>query len=204
MTSGNLGASLVATPSVGDLKAYVSLLNDLEPTPPNVEGPFYKGGAPYRAKVSPPKSPGVPLVITGRLLDLDTASPLAGAQIHVWQADAAGQYFGIEGDPSFHYRVRLITDERGRYEFETVHPAPYYSDGLGKWRAPHLHFLVQALGFCPLITQLFFSGDARQGEDPFFDKRLMIPLKRVGSEPAVLEEGWFEIVMSRNPGAEGR
>src|SRR5688500_16590659 len=50
----------------------------------NIEGPFYRKLAPYRAKVTPPLEPGKVLLITGRVWGLDTRKPLAGATLDIW------------------------------------------------------------------------------------------------------------------------
>src|SRR5437899_458478 len=93
-------------------------------------GPYHRPGAPFRAKVTPPLEAGVVLLVKGRVWGLDTRKPLAGAVLDVWQANAKGRY--DNDDPRnppkkdvFVNRARLIADENGYYEYETVHPGAY-------------------------------------------------------------------------------
>src|SRR5262249_53530196 len=100
------------------------------PTEDNILGPFYRAGAPFRAKITPPLEAGIVLVVSGRVWAFDTKKPLPMAVIDIWQANALGRYDNDDpkNPPSkdvFKNRARLITDETGYYEFETVHPAPY-------------------------------------------------------------------------------
>ena len=163
-----------------------------------VLGPYYRRGAPYRAKITVPYEPGTPLVITGRVWGFDTKQPLPGALIDIWQADQAGRYDNQDPtDPPvvvYRNRARVVADERGRYEFETIHPGPYKIDEK-IWRSPHIHYLVQYQGYESLVTQLFFSGDPYQDIDPFIKRSLIIQLQRIGSElPSVfrLPSGGFQ------------
>ena len=47
-------------------------------TEDNILGPYYRAGAPFRAKVTPPLEPGTVLVINGRVWGHDTKKPLTG------------------------------------------------------------------------------------------------------------------------------
>lgn len=110
------------------------------------------------------------------MFGLDTRLPLPFACIDIWHASAQGEYDYHEDDPNaiyeykeevnthgrasqFDYRGRLITDEQGRYEFETVKPAPYFIIESDRWRCPHIHYYAQAVGYQPVITQLYFRGE---------------------------------------------
>ena len=55
----------------------------LKPTPWNEIGPFYKRGAPHSAQLSRPGDPGMPLKITGKVLDT-RGEVLAGSKIEIW------------------------------------------------------------------------------------------------------------------------
>ena len=117
-------------------------------TEPNILGPFHREGAPYRAKITPPLEPGNTLLIRGTVWGFDTQKPLPGVTLDIWQANAAGRY--DNDDPKnppapdvFLNRARVLTDELGRYEFETIHPGTY-KIGPQTWRPPHIHYLVRA------------------------------------------------------------
>jgi len=137
-------------------------------------GPYYLPGQQHLpARTTLPMRPeekGTPLVFTGRVLDLD-GTPVAGAQLDLWQADADGYYSGFAPHiPEGNLRGVVTADEEGRFEVRTIQPAPYQipTDGpTGKlitgadwhpWRPAHLHLLVRAPGHRQITTQLYFAG----------------------------------------------
>ena len=143
-----------------------------------VWGPFYVQYAPFRAKISPVYADGVPLTMKGHIYGLDTRQTLPFSCIDIWQTSPKGQYDYHEADPdvkfeyknelnthgrstNFDYRGRLITDEQGQYEFETVKPVAYYDEDRSRWRCPHIHYYVQASGYKPVVTQLYFKGEEK-------------------------------------------
>lgn len=69
----------------------------------------------------------------------------------------------------------MLTDEEGRYEYETIHPGAYRI-GPQTWRPPHIHYLVRAAGYQTLVTQLYFRGDPHQKTDRFIRESLVIDL----------------------------
>lgn len=169
-------------------------------TEDNIIGPFYRAGAPFRAKITPPLEKGTVLLISGRVWGFDTRKPLAGAVLDVWQANAEGRY--DNDDPAsrpapdvFKNRARLVTDETGYYEFETVHPAPYMI-GKGMWRPSHIHYLVRAPGYKSLVTQLYFKGDPHNKTDEFIKDSLVIELRREKAGGGTYEAGVFDIVLA--------
>jgi catechol 1,2-dioxygenase len=117
-----------------------------------------------------PDEKGTPLVFTGQVRDLD-GTPLGGAEVDVWHADAEGFYSGFAPHlPEGNLRGVVVTDSEGRFEIRTIQPAPYQipTDGpTGKlitaagwhpWRPAHLHLIVRAPGHRPITTQLYFEG----------------------------------------------
>jgi catechol 1,2-dioxygenase len=172
-------------------------------TEDNILGPFYRAGAPYRAKITPPLEKGTVLVVSGRIWGFDTRKPLAGAVLDIWQANADGRY--DNDDPAnppakdvFKNRARLVTDETGFYEFETVHPAPYMV-GKNSWRPSHIHYLVRAAGYKTLVTQLYFKGDPHNKTDQFFKESLMIEVRIQKTPNGSYESGVFDIVLAAAP-----
>jgi protocatechuate 3,4-dioxygenase beta subunit len=115
---------------------------DLKPTVSRDLGPFYRSGAPYRAKLTPPFEPGTVLVVTGRIWSFETKKPVAGAALDLWQVDNQTADYS-KGNGDFKNRARLVTDESGAFEFETVHPIPY-NPSPDFWRSPHIHFIATA------------------------------------------------------------
>jgi len=106
--------------------------------------PNHLEGAPFRAKLSPPHAEGTVLVVSGQVRDAK-GKGVAGATLDAFQADAKGDY----DTKGFNYRARMMTDERGRFEFETIVPSNYGPP-------PHIHFIVSADGFKSKSTEMFF------------------------------------------------
>lgn len=170
-------------------------------TESNILGPFYREGAPYRAKVTPPLEAGVVLVVKGTVFAHDTKGPLANAVIDVWQANAAGRY--DNDDPAkapapgvFVNRARVITDELGRYELETIHPGRY-KIGPDTWRPSHIHYMVRAKGYAKLVTQLYFEGDPENAKDSFIKSSLIMPVERIKVAGGTYERVTFDIVLAK-------
>jgi catechol 1,2-dioxygenase len=129
------------------------------PDAPLLDAPFQ---LPHR-----PDEPGDPTLLTGRVTDVDGA-PVAGANLDVWQADSDGCYSGfMPGPPDGNLRGQVRAGEDGRYEIRTVIPGPYTipldgptgkmtaAAGWSPWRPAHVHLIVSAEGYEPLVTQLF-------------------------------------------------
>jgi catechol 1,2-dioxygenase len=149
-----------------------------------VEGPFYVAGAPVLSApyVLPmrPDEPGERMRFSGAVRATD-GTPLAGAELDIWQASAAGAYSHFHpGEPEFNLRGRLLTDADGRFEVETVVPPPYeipkagatgrLLEALGRaaFRPAHLHVKVSHERHRPLTTQIYFAGD------PWLDRDVVV------------------------------
>jgi protocatechuate 3,4-dioxygenase beta subunit len=165
-------------------------------TPSNVQGPFYRPGAPL---ASPPVTlcrddePGDPCFVAGRVLAAGDRRPLEGALLDIWQTNGAGLYDHEDPDqPEWNLRRRFHAGEGGGYEFRTVVPGPYEipKDGpvgrllaaVGRhaWRPAHFHVKVSADGFQPLTTMIYFQGDPWLHDDTISSVKpgLVIPLAR--------------------------
>jgi catechol 1,2-dioxygenase len=137
-------------------------------------GPFHLPDAPVLdAPFELPHRPdesGDRTRVTGRVTDVD-GQPLANANLDVWQADAEGRYSSfMPGPPEGNLRGQVRTDSEGRYEYVTVVPGPYTipldgptgrmtaAAGWSPWRPAHIHLIVSAEGFEPLVTQLFIDS----------------------------------------------
>ena len=165
----------------------------LKPTLSRDLGPFYRAGAPYRAKLTPPFEPGVVLVVTGRIWSFATKKPLAAAALDLWQVDNQTKDYS-NGNGDFKNRARLVTDENGSYEFETVHPVPY-SPGPNFWRSPHIHFIAEAAGHKRLVSELFFKGDEKQDIDSLFHPSLAMAVQAKTVNGQKYESVVFDIVL---------
>jgi protocatechuate 3,4-dioxygenase beta subunit len=136
-----------------------------EPTPEQTEGPYYRPGPPRRTSLAGPGVEGRRLVLRGRVLSTD-CRPLAGARVDFWQADGGGRY----DNRGYRLRGWQRTDRRGRYRLLTVVPGRYEP------RTPHIHVKVTPRGGDTVTTQLYLPGEARNRDDPIFDRRTVLML----------------------------
>ena len=120
------------------------------PTPDDVEGPFYKAGAPARASLAEVGSKAQKIVLAGVVRSAD-CKPLAGVSLDFWHADAGGAY----DNQGYRYRGVVTTDAQGRYRLETDLPPPYSG------RPRHIHVKLRPPGGRVLTTQLSFPGESR-------------------------------------------
>ena len=145
-----LGVAVVASPAFGASPAALPL------TPESGLGPYYKRGAPTSTNLVVPGEPGLPLVVSGKVLD-PAGKPLPGAVLEVWHADARGVY-DLAG---YRYRASVLAGPDGSYRFLTVMPG-HYPERL----AQHIHYRVGAPGRKVLVTQLYFATDPAFAGDP--------------------------------------
>lgn len=174
---------------------------NFKPSEDNILGPYHRKLAPFRAKVTPPLEPGEVLVVRGRVWALDTRKPLAGAVADVWQANAAGRYDNDDRDKPpkpgvFVNRARVMTDETGYYEYETIKPGRY-KIGPELWRPAHIHYLVAANGYKTLVTQLYFKGDPYNDSDDFIKPSLIIDPTVLKVRGSGVQLGTFDIVLAK-------
>lgn len=106
--------------------------------------------------VAGPDEPGNRLIVTGRTLDGRT--PVAGVSLYVFHADIHGRYATGIADPTvavLNPRLHgfLRTDSEGRYQYETTRPGSYDNG------PAHVHYVVKAAGYKPLLLSLQFDDD---------------------------------------------
>ena len=171
-------------------------------TETTVLGPFYVGEhrvTPHGANISQGID-GEVMFVQSRVTDL-AGKPLAGAEIDVWHADDDGFYDSQKADYAAHgpsLRARFVTDADGRFSFRTILPCSYPipTDGpVGDlitatqrhpMRPAHVHFLVKAEGYEPLITHVFLDGDQYLRSDVVFGvKDELIARVEQRSDPAL-------------------
>jgi hydroxyquinol 1,2-dioxygenase len=150
-------------------------------------GPFFREGAPeLPAGASIARGiEGEPLLVHGSITST-AGKPVSGAQIDVWQASSGGQYdlqFDNFKGTEMNLRARFRSDAEGRFKFMSVKPSSYPvpSDGpvgkmlnaLGRhpFRPAHIHFIISAPGFKPLVTALYIDGDKYIDSDVVFGSR---------------------------------
>ena len=139
------------------------------------------------------------MLVAGRVWSHDTRKPLPWATLDVWQANSKGRYDNDDsrnppGPTQFENRSRVVTDETGFYEFETIHPGRYLNGG--QLRPAHIHYRVEARGHQRLITQLYFEGDPHIAGDPFVDASLIMPIREVQVDGGTYEAVTFDIVLA--------
>ena len=105
--------------------------------------------------------PGEPMVVSGQVLDGDSEKPLAGHTVFVFQSDAEG-YYSVGGMDESDARLcgLMLTDDAGRYRFETIKPAHYATGG----PPAHVHLRVWGPGTPRQSLTLNFEGDPKLGE----------------------------------------
>jgi protocatechuate 3,4-dioxygenase beta subunit len=167
-----------------------------KPTPSNMLGPFYKKRSPDATNLRAPRDPGLPLAVSGVVYS-EKGSVIPDASIEVWQTDHLGHY-DLEG---YRYRAKLRPDAAGKYGFTSVMPG-HYPDRV----CQHIHYLVQAPGHKPLITQLYFATDpVFEGDparnfmrDPVIETAELIrPVTLTGDPKDVHAAVRFELVLAR-------
>ena len=198
-------------------------------TPNTILGPFYVANSPVYENGANVclDGKGEPLVVAGCVTDLEGA-PIPNAKLEVWQTNDDGFYDvqqkGIQPDSNL--RGVFTSDTEGRYWFKSVKPRhyPIPSDGpVGKLlaamgrhpsRAAHLHFIVTAPGFEPVITHIFTPDCPFLPEDAVFGvKRELIAEfkkiedpeagKRVGFPTPFWSVSWdFTLATSTKPTSE--
>lgn len=137
-------------------------------TADNIEGPFYKAGAPSRATLVTDRDRGERLLLTGTVIGT-ACKPLANATLDIWHADARGGY----DNDGWGHRGTLVTDAQGRYSVRTLVPGRYLNGK--RFRPSHIHVKIRAKGREELTTQLYFEDDPYIEGDPFVVSSLIMP-----------------------------
>ncbi|SOH95467.1 hydroxyquinol 1,2-dioxygenase [Monaibacterium marinum] len=186
------------------LSSLVDMLHSSpESTSSSVLGPFHVSGAPPLAVGGDMKRHygGPVLLAEGVVRDTD-GNPISGATIDIWQTAPNGLYASQDQEQdtySFHGLQTLGAD--GRYAFTTVKPVEYTvpSDGpvgdilraCGRhpWRPSHLHYIVEAEGFRPLVTEIFPDDDPYLDQDTVFGVRSDLVMTYVEKPASEFPEG---------------
>jgi protocatechuate 3,4-dioxygenase beta subunit len=121
-------------------------------TPEMTEGPYYIAGEKLRRNITEGR-PGARLDLRLQVVDATTCTPIKGAVVDIWHADAGGVYSGFGSGASSRTFMRGIqkTDRSGLAVFQTVYPGWYQG------RTVHIHVKVHAGGNVVHTGQLFFS-----------------------------------------------
>ena len=144
-----------------------------EPTPQDIEGPFYRPGIPIGSNLDVHGDAGLPLLLEGRVLDTQ-CQPIAGAIVEIWHATPLAPD-GEPGDVNATYDVseeyryygQVATRADGGYAFQTLRPG-WYLNG-PEYRPAHVHLKVWVDDAERLTTQLYFVGDPFNKGDAWFN-----------------------------------
>lgn len=146
-------------------------------TPAETEGPFFPADTgterdPDLTRLAGrgARAAGQVIEVRGRVLDR-SGQPISGAQIGLWQANAAGRYdHPLDSgnpaplDPNFQGFAALRSGPNGRFSALTIKPGGYLVDAQGP-RTPHLHWRIDAEGHQRLTTQSYFPGEPANETD---------------------------------------
>ena len=97
-----------------------------------------------------PGDPGQRMSIRGRVTSID-GTPVTGASIFIRQTDGNGDYHEVR------YNAKLVTDQKGGYQFASVLPGQYYG-------IKHVHVWVNHDAYEHLETRMVFKGDPNLDE----------------------------------------
>lgn len=158
-------------------------------TEDNLEGPFYKAGAPFRSVLVDLATLGTRLQISGRVLG-QRCLPLAGALLDFWQADWREDETGRYDNAGYTLRGRMKADGQGRFRLETIIPGRYLNGNT--FRPAHIHVKASASGHVLLTTQLYFAGDPFNDSDPFIEAPLIMTTTKL---PDLSESAHFDFVL---------
>jgi len=168
------------------ISALVDTINNrktLNATESTVLGPFHVKNAPIKEMGDNINydGKGEPAYIFGSVTDTD-GNPIDGAAIDVWQANDDGFYDiqqpGVQ--PEMNLRGIFSTKDDGKYWFKSVKPKFYsiptdgpvgkmiYATGRHPNRPAHLHYIVSAEGYKPIVTHVFVKGSEYLDSDAVF------------------------------------
>jgi protocatechuate 3,4-dioxygenase beta subunit len=162
-----------AAPSSASARSLLPEPGPCPPTPATIAGPTWFDAHVVRSDVREGR-PGVELDLAFRVVRARSCTPVPGAVVDLWQADAGGVYSGFAGagpgdggapdgrdeygrpqaratDPGRALRGTQQAGADGVVQFTTNYPGWYPT------RTPHLHVEVHVGGATVLTTQVFFD-----------------------------------------------
>jgi protocatechuate 3,4-dioxygenase beta subunit len=153
---------------------------ELRPTPTEIDGPYFRLGAPMRSNLLEPGDKAE-LVLSGRVLSVN-GKPIPNAVVNVWLSDGVGNYDML----GYKYTGYVFTDAEGRYEFTTIIPGCYFPRD-----AKHIHVKVQGVS-SPVTTQLYIEGEPGNEDDAFYSDQLLV---RCTTDANGTKHGTFDFVI---------
>ena len=114
--------------------------------------------------IPPPKEAGQLITITGTVKDVK-GSPLKNRKLFIFHTDAKGYYAPTDSaskrmnEPDPRLFGYVITDQQGKYSFETIHPGTYPGKYEGRFIPQHIHIQIIEKGYEPFSVQMAFEDD---------------------------------------------
>ncbi|GAM84782.1 hypothetical protein ANO11243_027830 [Dothideomycetidae sp. 11243] len=155
-----------------------------QPTATAILGPFWRKDAPKRDMgdtIVFGIDDGDNTLMSGVVTDFATGQPIEGAELDVWHTAPNGLYEQQDPDQvDMNLRGRFTTGKDGKYHFYCLRPTSYpipFDGPSGKlltlldrhpMRPAHIHFIVSAPGYKPLVTQIFDRRDEYITNDAVF------------------------------------
>lgn len=168
------------------LSSLVDMMHSNESaTSSSVLGPFHISNPPDFPMGSDLRKhyEGELILVQGKVTDTN-GNPIGGAALDIWQTAPNGLYSSQDDEQDeYSFHAMFTTEADGEYRFTTVRPVSYTvpTDGpVGKildatgrhpWRPSHLHYIVKAEGFNPLVTEVFPDDDPYLDQDTVFGVR---------------------------------
>jgi len=186
------------------MSSLVDMINSSDDaTSSSVLGPFHVSGAPELAYGGDMKRHyGGPMLLAEGVIKDTDGNPIAGAEIDIWQTAPNGLYASQDDEQdTYSFHGLMTVGEDGKYAFTTVKPVEYTvpSDGpvgdilraCGRhpWRPSHLHYIVKAPGFQPLVTEIFPDDDPYLDQDTVFGVRKDLVMTYVEKPASEFPEG---------------
>ncbi len=214
---------------LSDVLGLSSLVDMLHSSPggtsSSVLGPFHISGAPAIPIGADLRGKFTEQVVLAEGVVKDTdGNPIEGAEVDIWQTAPNGLYSSQDPDQdTYSFHGIQTTGKDGRYAFTTVKPVSYTvpsdgpvgdilrASGRHPWRPSHLHYIIKADGFRPLVTEIFPDDDPYLDEDTVFGVRKDLVMTYVEHPAETFPDGFalsgkvnapylradFDLVLSR-------
>ena len=187
------------------LSSLVDMINSVpEGTSSSVLGPFHISGAPEIPFGFDMKRDyeGDILLARGKVMDPE-GNPIEGAKIDIWQTAPNGLYSSQDPEQdTYSFHGIQTTGADGSYGFTTVKPVSYTvptdgpvgdilrATGRHPWRPSHLHYIITADGYRPLVTEIFPDDDPYLDEDTVFGVREDLVMKYIQQKAETFPDGY--------------
>jgi len=110
----------------------------------------------WRTVLAKDSDQGEQMIISGTIFEADGQTPAPNVLVYLYHTDIYGLY-GKSGEHRHgRYRGWMLTDSQGRYEFQTIKPAPYPENRF----AAHIHTTITTKNLKEdWIDNYLFEGD---------------------------------------------